>query len=399
MKPTLIFSFVAALVLIGCEEPDYPENIWDPGDTGNPSPSISAVQPVDGSLAGIGEVTIIGENFSPVLDDNMVFFDGSVATLLTGSETQLEVQVPDLTGDSITIKVAVAGAFEFAEYSPYKLEAAVEEYGGFGEFDDVNAMAMDSEENLYVSLYSRNITVVDTSGEKSTYATWSGPPLTATGMKMGPDGFLYFAANRDVLYRINPDDFSRETFVEFEEKVSDFDFDADLNLYAAGKKGRVFLATPGGDTATVARYDEDMEFNCVRVFGSHVYLTGTSLTEEGIWRHEITGGATLGDAELVFDWGTFAGDLGPAIQAITFAASGDMFIGVDRDEALYILQTPHETSTPEPFYSTVLTSPGSWLSWGNGEHLYVNRHSDDAAERRVLKVNMMREGAPYYGRQ
>lgn len=399
MKPLSVVSGLAIFAFFACEAPDYPENIWNPDDRGKLSPSISLVEPEDGSLAGVGEVSITGENFSAELEDNMVFFDGSLATLLSASETKLEVLAPDLTGDSIIVKVAVAGAFQFAEYSPYKLETAVEEYGEFGEFDDVNAMAMDSGENLYVSLYSRTITVVDSSGEKSEYASWSGPPLTATGMKIGPDNYLYFTANRNDLYRINPNDFSRETFAKFEEKVIDLDFDAGLNIYAAGKEGKVFVATPDGDTATVAVYDEDVEFNCVRVFGDHVYLTGSSSTQRGIWRHEILSDATLGPSELVFDWREFAGDLGPAIQAITFAANGDMFIGVDSEEALYVLVTPYETSTPQPFYPEVLIPPASWLTWGNGDHLYINRHSTDASQRRVLKVNMKQEGAPYHGRQ
>ncbi|MEE9168075.1 MAG: IPT/TIG domain-containing protein [Candidatus Neomarinimicrobiota bacterium] len=396
---TWILSLFVISIFSACEEPEYPESIWEGDDVGEAYPSISLVQPEDGSLAGVGEVTIIGENFSADSADNIVFFDGSLATILSASEMELLVRAPDLSGDSLTIKVAVTGAFEFAEYHPYKLEPAVTEYGAFGEFDDIYAMAMDTDENLYISIYARTITMVDSTEEKSEYASWGGPPLILAGMKMGPDGYLYFAANRTQLYRINPDDGSRETFAVFEEKVLDLDFDSDLNLYAAGKEGRVFLTTPEGDTATVAQYDTEIEFNCVRVFGDHVYLTGESPTQKAIWRNEIEDGGTLGPGELVFDWDEFAGDLGPSIQAITFAEDGTLFIGSNREEALYALEPPYSESTPEPLYPQVLVPPASWLSWGNGKYLYVNRHSDDTAQRRVLKVNMKQEGAPYYGRQ
>ena len=45
-----------SLVMFSCEDPNYPENIWDEDDQGNASPSISSVEPGGSAFAGIDKI-------------------------------------------------------------------------------------------------------------------------------------------------------------------------------------------------------------------------------------------------------------------------------------------------------------------------------------------------------
>ena len=47
MRILLLLRFILpiSLLVLSCEDPNYPENIWDEDDQGNASPSISSVEP------------------------------------------------------------------------------------------------------------------------------------------------------------------------------------------------------------------------------------------------------------------------------------------------------------------------------------------------------------------
>jgi len=66
----------------------------------NFSPSIDSAR---------GKITITGTNFSSVLNENIVQFNNTPASVLTASTTQLTVVVPDNLPDAYTITVTVAG--------------------------------------------------------------------------------------------------------------------------------------------------------------------------------------------------------------------------------------------------------------------------------------------------
>jgi len=53
----IITVLLFAILFIGCEE-DSPGSLFDPDDRGNPAPQITTVDPPDGSLAGVGIITI-----------------------------------------------------------------------------------------------------------------------------------------------------------------------------------------------------------------------------------------------------------------------------------------------------------------------------------------------------
>ena len=66
------FTLPISFLIFSCEDPNYPENIWDENDQGNASPSISSVEP-EAAFAGIDTLTISGQNFSENTSENFTF--------------------------------------------------------------------------------------------------------------------------------------------------------------------------------------------------------------------------------------------------------------------------------------------------------------------------------------
>ena len=398
-------------LLISCEPPAYPSSLWDEDQVAVPTPTISGVSPAEGTISGVGLVTLMGDGFSTIPDSNQVHFDGLPSEVLSAARSQLVVKAPDINGDSLTIAVTVAGALGFSFWENYKLEEAVSEFGGFGKTDDKDAdnaygMAVDLDENLYVSLITREVHKVTPAGERSVYAT--STVLKFDVLRMGPGGMLYAGGGRRSVYRVPPGGGQAQAFGSFSERVTGLDFDDEGNLYASGKGAKLFRLNPGGETSLVAEYSPGIEIKAIRVFDGFVYAAGdyaggdTNAVQAGIWRNELVPGeGQLGTAELVFDWGAFAGPLDAELLDFTFAADGEMILSSSEAVGLYLLSPPYVGQPPAQFYPELaaLEAPISTLSWGNGRYLYINHPSTDDNKRTIKRVIIIKAGATYYGRQ
>ena len=386
----LTLGVVVALVA-GCEN-KYPPSIWQPEYKGRPDPVITAVEPPDGSFAGIGHVKLIGKNFSPNKEENHVYFNGTEATVLSASETELVVLAPNLPADSIRIKVRVVGALLFGEYFPYRLESAVVEYGDFTEYDDAYGIACDKSENLYVSLAGKKIIKVAPDGTQERYGTTLVDK--ASNMKMGPDGYLYYVNILSYVFRVSPQG-TDELFASLPGGAFDLDFDSLGNIYCGGSGGALYRVKPDKSVESVADYS-DIYIRSVRVYNGYVYVGGKDNNTGGqaIWRNKLSAQGQLGQRELYFDWSSNLG-AGSDVLSMTFAEDGDLYVGTNAPEAIVVV---HPDKTFEPLYPGVLEPETYAMSWGNDVYLYVNRRSDDPKKKRILRINMQKKGAPYYGR-
>ncbi len=409
------YSTAAILILTlgfgSCTENNYPESLWAPDFNGESDPIIDAVLPDTGALGGVGIVEIIGENFSADKEFNKVHFGGSQGMVLDSEPGRLTVRVPDLDGDSLTVHVAVIGAELFDTFEPYRLIDPVIDFGGFEKTDDKSAdnvfgLAMDSLENLYVSVNPKQIIKVDPQGVPTPYATI--PASKFDFMRMGPDGSLYGLLRLEYIFRVLPGGTANELFIQAPEKIIQLDFGSDGVGYAAGSGGKIFRFTTDGSISEAASYPWDVTINTLRVFGDYVYTAGFFTGNDtvdffaGIWRNRIINGDTLlGDPELVFDWGSFAGEFGPIINDMTFTSTGDLLLAASEEVALYILKEPYDQNLPQQFYPTVaeLEPPISAIVWGQSKYAYINYKPIDADARAVKRVTMTVDGAPYWGRR
>jgi len=392
---------ILGLLLIGtqCSKPKS-ESIYDPNDTGAPTPVIDSIVPPTETFAGVGVINIYGQNFAPRVDENLVYFNSELGEVLSATSQRLEVKVPNLVSDSVIVKVAVQGAYLFAQYEEaYKLKAAAVEFGGFGDLDDPYALVSASDSTLYVSLMGNTLLHLDAAGD--TLEILQTITDKASGMRIGPDGGLYYVNIVNYVLRLLPISSSGAiSYYLLPGGAYDLDFDAQGHLYCGGNGGALYRVDADGSVATVGDYS-DYEIKSVRVFHDTVFVVAqyvgfdSTKIKSGVWKQTILDSeGTLGEPQLVFNWDAYAGE-NYHLLSITFSSDGVMFLGADGPDAITLI---YPDGTIEPLYPEILVPPASVLMWGYGPYLYVNRHSTDASLRRVIRIDTGMEGEPYYGR-
>ena len=182
-------------------------------------------------------------------------------------------------------------------------------------------------------------------------------------------------------------------------------------MYTAGNGDSLYLVQTNGDFESVAGYPSTF-VRGVRVFGDHVYVAGTEGgTRDAVWRNRINTVNDLGANELVIDVTANIGD--SEIQALTFAEDGDMYISItNNDDPIWIVQPD---GSAEPLYPGVIKPADADIIevrdmvWGNDVFMYINRfhqveeQGPDGPEvttfQQIIKVNMQKLGALYWGRE
>lgn len=377
------------IFLPGCQKSDLPTSIYqtDPGAT---SPVITAVTPVGSAYSGYTPITIQGENFSPTLANNFVYFNNIKATILTATSTTMTLVSPLIAGDSFAIKVAVSGAYLIAQWTPYKLEFIAQEYGGFADVDNVVAMDCDKNENLYVVLSNE---IVKVAPDQTKSRVTNEGITTPIGCKIGENGAYVFYAKIKKLYKVPVNGGATVTLnsVNTKEKIEDFDFDQNNNIFIAAKS-TIFKMKLDGTQETACDY-KPTKLTSIKVYNGYVY----SASADSIWRNPIQDATgKLGDKELVFDWkaNVYATTRG-TITSMTFSENGDIVVTSDLVNSMYILKptSSGQYTQATPHLNTdVLSLPGSAINWGNGNYLYYS------IGHRIIRVKMEMRGAPYYGR-
>ena len=397
----LLLVILAAALFSSCKN-NYPSSIYDPNAKYNPDPTITDVNPKFG-LAGIDTITITGKNFSSNPAEDNVFFNGEKAEVISASTTAITVKAPNVPSDSVQIKINVKGALLFGQYSYIKLEYASVEYGGFDNYDNASGLACDTDENIYVVLTTRKIIKVTPQGEKQDYGTASF--IKATGMKMGPGGYLYMLRGNRTIYRVPPGGGHDEKFINsVGGRIYDLDFDQNGVLYVAGKADSIISVKPDGSFFGATPYVDYFLWG-VRVYNGYVYVVGqysgsdATIPKIAIWRNQITSNdGKLGPKELVFNWTSFAAGSDAIPLSITFSEKGELFIGASEGDAITIYSM--DSGTTHALYPGVIYPPTNYMVWGNSNYLYVNRHNEhDAGKRRIMRYTMKENGAPYYGRK
>ncbi len=401
-------AFVTGLAaFFGCaEEPT--KSINDPNTFGTrPAPVISSVTPSNVALAGVTRITITGQNFSSVKEENLVYFDATRGEVLSASPTQLLVKAPNLVKTPVQIKIAVLKSDLFSNILPYALEAAVLEVIKFKKDDETTeqkeqpwGIASDAEGNLYFSLTSSGVGAgvkkLTPSGAQTDFAP--EPPGTATkysSLKVGPSGILYGATVERRILQLSAS--SATTWVSSGlGTIYDFDFDAEKNLWAGGNNDFIYRVRADKN---LKPFPFKANVRSVRIFNGHVYLAGNREGQEKVWRLPIVSADVLGPEEEYYD---YSANYGGNVWALTFAADGDMYLGTDAAEAILVV---HPNKTVEPLYSGLFVPKTLLFAWGKSTELFVAREktidgsANIIASQTILRINMQKESAPYYGRQ
>ncbi len=402
MKNKILWLLMLLITVFGCNA-DQPAAVFDPDNTGSPTPVVRAIEPARAAFAGVQQLLIKGENFSPDRQRNIVSVNGEVTATLSASGNEMTVVAPLVIGDSLTIRVDVRGAYEPGLFAPYDLKPPFNTFYKFSAEETVLDIAFDNAGNLYALVVAgsdRSIVRFSPDGAtRETYARVTvpvGPP----SLKMAPGGALMLARkNNRKLYRIPPGGGSTELFVQLPKKVINFDFDSDGALYAGGKGHKLYKVLPDASFQEVADYG-DIVIVAVRVVAGYVYLAGFVseqtpsgvVLQQNIWRHAITVDG-VGERLPVLDWTAEIGDA--VITSLTLSADGELFIGNDGDDPIFVLR---RNGAVAPFLAGLLPGPVIMCSWGDGDFLYYINHLISPPETKIVQLYVGKGGAPYAGR-
>lgn len=380
--PVLMALIACTAWLAGCDT--TPANtLFDEAPPLRDDPVVTAVEPSSGALAGIGTVTILGENFSTTPSENLVYFDDVRAEVLSASPTELVVETPRLPRSDIQIRVNVIGAEHFSNSVTYALESAVEEVGGVADFEESFAIATDEDHNLYVSLFANNASVgikrILPDGTREDYIS-STFKWDALAMK---EGRLYGVRNVRAVFRFPEGGGDQEVWAVADDRSARF------TELAVDQEGDVWVGGTGGN---LYRIDESGRPEPVPMEGpvtglaAHGGAIYAARTEEGIssvWRFPVTAGGLETGEKLL--------DLPPGVRAQSLAAArdGSLFVGTDADDPLVLIEAD---GTADTFYEGLLEPPAFSLAWGEGPNLFMSRTDLPGSPSTIIRINTQRDG-------
>ena len=414
----LHFYFTLGLILLalffvmtGCEY-EGPTAVWNQGQDLGQQPTITAIDPPN-SAGGASVIRIIGYGFDvdsttiPVdstvivngdtitidsvtipVNSPVVYYDDVLGDIISVAPTEITTYRPNISGDSICIKVAVDSAYALATHSGYEIPAVVSPYGKFVTPGGVFIMDFDLNDNLWIMIRKRVFKIEpDEDIIEVVQQDFRG---STSDMKIGPDGNLYMKkSNHTLLYMVDND-----TIVEyaaFSNNTSYFDFDENGNIFAGGDGRGVGVVV--GDTSYVVGDCEDLNIVCVRVFDGALYMLDD---ESNVWRGEILDDAgTLADKDLFVDWSA-SGYAGSQAFCFTFDVDGILYMGTDNSDAMLMFDTNGQLIGP--LFKGILVPEAIWLTFDNDNSMYVACEGHPDIEDNLYKVSVEKEGAPYYGR-
>lgn len=381
---TSCLLLVALVVLGGCDSGPG-ESIYDPDASGAPDPVVTSVTPAPGELvlAGIDVLTITGENFSPELSKNIVFFDEVQGEVLEASPSTLVVRTPNTPKPELDLRVTVIGAENFSNTISYRLVAAAERIAELSTGELPTAVAVDDEGNVFFHILGTNVEEVDTGvqritpdGERSQYA----PPAFVTwqDLAFGPDGELYGVFGLGALGRVVEGGAPAFDVVlsDAEEPLTALAFDEQGGVWLGSTRGNLFHIDLTTDDVTEYVVDADIDNTQVRdlaVNGGFLYAAIIQQAEGSpqvgkIVRFPIDG-ASLGGRE---DYADISAQFAVNPRAIAFAADGDMLVGTslnEQNDVALLLVSP--SGAIEQFYPGIILSPVTKLAWGPDTGVYA----------------------------
>lgn len=376
-------AVAGAAIVAGCDTGPAP-SLYDPDSAGAPDPVITSVDPEGAALAGVDIVTIVGSNFSATHGDNLVYFGDTRGDLLEASTTSLRVRPPNTPQPELELRVAVLGAENFSNAVQYRLEAAAENFGKIAAFEEPFAITSDSEGNLYVSLFSDNRSVgvirMAPDGARSTYVETT---FKWDAMEFGPDGALYTARGVRAIFRFTEGS-SQETWAVIQDRavrIRALAFDAQGNLWAGGPNSSIYRIAPEG---SIQPYAFEPDVADLAVAGGRLYAAASDEGLSQVFRIPILTSGDLGNPEVLIDVAD------ARVHALAVAASGEVIVGTDAADPVYVVQTDGSAGV---LYPGILTPAAVSFAWGAGTTLYITRGKTDYTTPNLVKVNVRREKA------
>jgi hypothetical protein len=330
---------------------------------------------------------------------NGVYFNNVQATILEKSSTMIKVLRPNLSGDSITVKIVSDSALVAAKYGPYKIDPVMQRFGSFTDNFILGAVAVDKDENIYVCKGITPFTVfkVTPTGDKTTVGIATRAPSDA---KISPDGKLFYLnsvfPNTREIRRMDLQTGVDSLWLTFApvKNVICGDFDANGNFYSGGRRSGIQVLRPNRSKRDDGYYASDTIL-CLRVFQTYIYAA----TRTAVYRHSMSDTSKVGAPELVLDLTQGILASSSPIRALSFSADGSkMYIGTDSQYPILVADAtsiPISSNRVEILYNGIL--PPYCKQFCFGKSLYmISGNAAPAVNWLVYKVDVGATGAPYY---
>lgn len=391
MKRTIFFSVLPLLALLvsGCEY-DHPNAVWDPNEDLGETVAITAIEPAGRADAGVQTIRITGQHFSADLSKNQVFFGGMQTTVLNCTPTELVVNRPNTSGDSLTVNVLVDKASTLGRYSPYGVAQVARLYGNMPSKNIVQMMDLDAQENLFVLLNDKSVMKVLTNESPTPFGSrdFRG---NASDLKVGPGGQIFIKQfNHTNLYVIPADGGVTVKYGSFARQGSFIDFDENSNCYTVGKNNGVSVLRPDLTSAAVGDY-EDLDATWIRASNRFIYVSDAA----GMYRSQILGpDGSLGAKERIFNLLLVPGYDTSSILSFAVAQSGNLYVATDNIKPLLMVSA---NGAVQPFYPEIIIPNSGQLVWGNGNFAYINMTENNPTND-IFRIDMAEQGAAYQGR-
>ncbi|MBN2013519.1 IPT/TIG domain-containing protein [candidate division KSB1 bacterium] len=393
---TLVIMCLFLIVQTGCEY-DVAEPQWDKPYTEPAEPEITGIIPADHAPAGVNQITITGNNFASVQENNKVYFNATPADIIDFSPTSITVLRPNVVSDSAFVKLVSYDALVVAKRGPYKIDKVVENFGRFLDKLMLSAIGVDANENVWVAeTGTHDITKISPNGDRTLIST---NEKVVTDIKFLQDGSLILLQDHRDVAVMNPSAGEITVWKSVGKRVKFGDFDANGNFYAGGRRSGVVVARNDDTVEALDLFARD-EILGLRVFNNYVYTyvdigsPDEQTPDFSIWRIPILDAAgTLGTQEVVWEWNKIDAAKDSAESLLnTFAISdeGDLLFGSDHTQSLDMLYTDGHW---EEFYKGIVATPSAIVVWGNNQYAYMVQ---GAPEWTIFRIDMGRPGAPYY---
>jgi hypothetical protein len=399
LKNLLLILVTFSLLIVSCTDDTTPTVYQDlpNGET----PVISSVSPPDSVIAGVTDVTIVGQNFSPVPEDNIIYFNEYIAEILQSSETQLIVKTPNFVSDSVEIKISVKGAPLFSDSYMIDLKPAVIEIYNFQDFEVPYALTTDENNQIYFNIVLNGVSTgmnTISGGEIVQYSPKGGESFY-TDIKYAGNGIIYGTRNPPVRAFFASEAGASPRAIAMADqsaKLQSLDIDNNGNIWVGGSGGNIYRVTP--DEVDKKSFPFEPTIQSLRYFDGYLYAAAKVDSVQYIYRFEIISSDSLGDSEEYYNISANLPDY--EVNTITFSEDGKLFMGTNAEgvdpNAIVYLSTDNNIIQ---WYPNVIAGPVMTFAWDKGTFLYyVRERVVDLQQQKIIKINMAMAGAPYYGR-
>lgn len=398
LRPAGFLILLGALFIQGCTSDS--SSLFDPDYTPErPDPSISVIEPQDGWLAGVDEITIRGENFSEVADENRVYFDGIPGIVHSSSSSEMVVRPARVVGENVDVKLTVRRAINFSNQLEYRLDQAVFQAPGSIPNDNVTGIATDADGNVIFGYQEggaprgiRKWNIDDGTVERVLPSTFNW-----SSVKVGPDGLIYGARNIFGIYRETANgqiDTNPFAIGISGENYIDMDFDQDGNLWTVGNNQNIFRIDI--NDGSVTRFPFEANLRAVRYYNGKLYMGGRipDGSETGsleVWTMDINNGQASNPQRYLNI--SDVSDVDFNMLAITFDVNGRIYMGANNGTGIY---TWSESEGFREFYIGLIEPSGYSFAW-DGEFLIASATNRGEDTRFALRIDTRIQGAPYFG--